>query len=67
MRDEIRELGEMANKVEIRLRRKLFGLENYLNECECSNAVKYDFANTLPKDYDCRVMCLNCGGKVSEK
>ncbi len=63
MNDEIEELGEFANKIEIRLRRKVMALENHLNECSCDDAVYYDFSNTLPTNEDSR-FCLNCGGMV---
>ena len=63
MKDEIRKLGEEANKIEIRLRRKVFALDNHMNECDCDDSTYYDFCNTLPQN-ECSRFCLNCGGMI---
>jgi hypothetical protein len=63
MNDTIKFLGEQTNQAEVRLHREVMDLENHMNECECDNAVKYDFSNTLPSNED-KVYCLNCGGMI---
>jgi len=38
-------------------------LENYMNFCDCDDAVKYSFINTVPH-HENHEFCLNCGGHI---
>ena len=63
MNENIKQLGEKANKLEVELYNMVMDLDNHMNECDCDDATYYDFCNTIsPKDET--IFCLNCGGII---
>jgi len=63
MKKEIEYLGYSANSAERLLYHELMSFENHINECNCDDAVKYDFVNTIGH-YKLHTFCLNCGGHI---
>lgn len=63
MKKEIRQLGEKANKIEVKLYNMVCDFENHMNECDCDDAVKYDFVNIIGH-FEVHTYCLNCGGYI---
>ena len=66
MKKEIKAKGEIANLIEVKLYIEVMDLENHMNECNCDDAVKYNFCNTIPH-HETHRFCLNCGGYVTPK
>ena len=65
MKEEIRKLGDKANKAEIELYNAIIALNNHMNECSCDgfNRVWYSFVNTR-SHYEIQRFCGNCGGYI---
>ncbi len=66
MKDTIKFLGEQTNQAETRLCKEVMDLENHMTECNCDDAVWYDFVNTIGH-HEIHRFCLNCGGYVTKE
>jgi len=65
MKEHIKQIGEIANQIEVRLYHKVIDLENHMSECDCpiGESCWYDFVNTVPHN-EIHKFCLNCGGYI---
>ena len=67
MRKKIKQLGEKANKLEVKLYNMVMDLDNHMNECNCEvgdDCAYYDFCN-IASCHGTTIFCLNCGGIVT--
>jgi hypothetical protein len=62
----IKELGDQCNALEFNLNVAVMELENHMNECNCDDAVWYNFVNIVGH-HEIHKFCLNCGGYITKE
>ncbi len=45
----------------------IYELDNFMNECNCSDRRAFDFRNISTEEEGGYILCINCGGYIEPK